>query len=59
MDGPSPSRRRFHDGTPLNAEVVTANIERILKNSRFDSYGTFLQLEKAEVAGDMDVVFYL
>lgn len=48
---------RFHDGTPLTAEVVTANVERVLSNPKFDSYGTFLKLEKAEAAGEMEVIF--
>ncbi len=48
---------RFHDGTPLTAEVVKANVDRVLKNPKFDSYGTFLKLEKAEVSGEMEIVF--
>ncbi|UNC93916.1 ABC transporter substrate-binding protein [Candidatus Contubernalis alkaliaceticus] len=47
----------FHDGTPLNAEAVMANIDRILNNPKFDEYGTFLHFEGAEAAGDMEVVF--
>ncbi len=47
----------FHDGTPLNAEALMANINRILDNPKFDDYGTFLNFEGADIAGDMEVVF--
>lgn len=47
----------FHDGTPLNAEALMANIDRVTNNPSFDSYGTFLNFEGAEIAGDMEVIF--
>lgn len=48
----------FHDGTPLNAEAVIANLERIQANPGYDPYGTFLNLEGFETDGAHGVRIY-
>ncbi|MCL6635187.1 MAG: ABC transporter substrate-binding protein, partial [Peptococcaceae bacterium] len=48
---------KFHDGTPLNAEAVVKNVMRLKKRASFDEYGTFLNLEKVEAAGQREVKF--
>lgn len=45
----------FHDGTPLNAAAVLANLERIQANPKYDPYGTFLNLEGFAADGEYGV----
>ena len=48
---------KFHDGSTLNADAVIKSAMRLKENLEFDEYGTFLDLEKVEAAGDNVVVF--
>ncbi|MDH7578895.1 MAG: ABC transporter substrate-binding protein [Bacillota bacterium] len=48
---------KFHDGTPLNSEAVVKSVERLKRRAQFDEYGTFLNLDRVEAAGDRAVRF--
>ncbi len=48
---------KFHDGSTLNADAVIKSVLRLKEKLEFDEYGTFLDLEKIEAAGDNVVIF--
>lgn len=48
---------KFHDGTPLDADAVVANVMRLKEHPKFDEYGTFVNLEKVEAISDYEVRF--
>lgn len=48
---------KFHDGSVLNADAVIKSAMRLKENLKFDEYGTFLDVEKIEAAGDNIVKF--
>ncbi len=48
----------FHDGEPLNAEVVVKNIER-MRNPRFDLYGVYRNVKSVAVVDQFSVSFLL
>ncbi|AEG13776.1 ABC-type transporter, periplasmic subunit [Desulfofundulus kuznetsovii DSM 6115] len=48
---------RFHDGAPLTAGAVVKSVTRLKERAKLDEYGTFLNLEKVEAAGEREVKF--
>ncbi|MCG8549969.1 MAG: ABC transporter substrate-binding protein, partial [Desulfobacterales bacterium] len=50
---------RFHDNTPLTAALARQSILRIASNPRYDPSGVFKDLDRLDVRGDLDLIFYL
>ena len=50
---------RFHDNTPLTADLARQSILRIASSPRYDPSGVFRDLEQLEARGDLDLVFHL
>jgi len=50
---------RFHDKTPLTADLARQSILRIASSPRYDPSGVFKDLDCLEVRGDLDLIFYL
>ena len=50
---------RFHDNTPLTAELARQSILRIASSPRYDPSGVFKDLDNLEARGELDLVFHL
>ncbi len=50
---------RFHDNTPLTADLARQSILRIASSPRYDPSGVFKDLDHLEVRGNLDLIFYL
>ncbi|WP_022664564.1 ABC transporter substrate-binding protein [Desulfospira joergensenii] len=50
---------RFHDNTPLTADLAKQSILRIASSPRYDPSGVFKDLETLEARGELDLVFHL
>ena len=49
----------FHDGEALNTEVVVTNIKRMKGNTRFDVFGTYINVESVVALDPLTVSFSL
>jgi len=50
---------RFHDNTPLTADLARQSILRIASSPRYDPSGVFKDLDRLEARGNLDLVFHL
>jgi peptide/nickel transport system substrate-binding protein len=50
---------RFHDGSPLTAELARASIQRIADHRRYDPTGVYRHLVRLETEGKRNLVFRL
>jgi len=50
---------RFHNNTPLTADLARQSILRIASDPRYDPSGVFRGLDRLEARGDLDLVFHL
>ncbi len=50
---------RFHDNTPLTADIARQSILRIASSPRYDPSGVFQDLVRIDTQGNLDLVFYL
>ena len=50
---------RFHDNTPLTADLARQSILRLASSPRYDPSGIFRDLERLEARGTLDLVFHL
>ncbi|WDP89239.1 MAG: ABC transporter substrate-binding protein [Desulfobacter sp.] len=50
---------RFHDNTPLTAELARQSILRTASSPRYDPSGVYKNLDRLEARGRLDLVFHL